>query len=350
MTHSSGLLDRTDQWYRLSIGTAAVVIIAAGIRYAASLLDSILLAMLLAMAVVPAFDTLRRRGVSKALAVVLTTLLLAGVVVALLGLLGVAGSQLVRVLPRYEDKAEALRQGLEQWVSARGIDPERVMSLDLVDPGRLLHLVAGFLTQVGQVLGQTLLLILIVAYILVERGSHSKAFLPGGIVATVARDVRQYLAITAATGLGFAVLVYVLMRAVGTDLALVWAVLAFVLNFVPNVGIILSLVPPVILTLLEFGWQRALLILAGYVVLNFIVDNLIKPRFMQSGLDVPPLLGLLSLLVWSYLLGPPGALMAIPLTIVGRRVLRDARGAPPPVAVAPPGSATATRGTMGGEL
>jgi predicted PurR-regulated permease PerM len=122
------------------------------------------------------------------------------------------------------------------------------------------------------------------------------------------------------------------MRIVGTELALVWAVLAFVLNFVPNVGIILSLVPPAILTLLEHGWRRTLVILAGYLILNFVVDNLVKPRFLQSGLDVPPLLGLLSLVVWSYLLGPPGALLAIPLTIALRRILQDTSATP---AVAP---------------
>ena len=338
MTHSSGLFNWSDRWYRLLIGTAAFVIIAAGIRAAAGLLDSLLLAALLAAAVEPAFDALRRRGVSAGLAVALTTLLLVAVVVALLGFLGVAGSRLVQVLPGYQDKAEALRQGLESWMIARGIEPERVLSLDLVDPGRLLRLAAGFLSQIGKVLSQTLLLVLIVAFILVERGSQGKTFQPGGIAATVAREVRQYLVITSGTGLGFAVLVYLLMRAVGTDLALVWAVLAFVMNFVPNIGIILSLVPPVILTMLEFGWQRALVILAGYVVLNFIVDNLIKPRFMQSGLDVPPLLGLLSLVIWGYLLGAPGALLAVPLTIAGRRVLQDVSRAPSPIAAEPPAS------------
>jgi predicted PurR-regulated permease PerM len=140
----------------------------------------------------------------------------------------------------------------------------------------------------------------------------------------VARDVRQYLIITALTGLGFAVLVYLLMLLVGTDLPLVWAVLAFIMNFVPNVGIILSVIPPVILTLLEWGWQRTLVILAGFLVLNFVVDNLVKPRFMQSGLDVPPLVGLLSLVVWAYLLGPIGTILALPLTIALRRVLQDA--------------------------
>ena len=325
MTYPSGLFSQSDRWYRPLVATAAFVIIAAGIRTAAPVLNSILLAALLAVAVLPTFDGLRRRGVSKGVAVALTTLLLVAVVLALIGFLGVAGTRLVQTLPRYQDKAEAMQQGLKNWMIGRGIEPERVLSLDLVNPGRLLGLAAGFLSQVGKVLGQTLLLVLIVAFILVERGSRDKVFEPGGMVASVARDVRQYLLITAATGLGFSVLAYILLRAVGTDLALVWAVLAFVMNFVPNIGIILSVVPPVALTLLELGWQRALVILAGYLVLNFIVDNLIKPRFMQSGLDVPPLLGLLSLLVWGYLLGAPGALLAVPLTIAVRRLVQGGR-------------------------
>jgi AI-2 transport protein TqsA len=257
MTHSSALLAPSDRWYRVLIGTAAFVIIAAGIREAAAVLDSILLATLLAVAVVPAFDGLRRRGVSQGVAVVLTALLLAGVVLALLGFLGLAGSRLIRALPAYQDKAEALRHGLESWLLARGIEPGRVLSLDLVDPHRLLLLAAGFLAQIGRLLSQTLFLILIVAYILAERGLHGKAFQSGGIVAPVAHDVRQYLFITAATGFGFSVLVYLLMRVVGTALALEGAVLAFVMNFVPNVDIILSRAPPVILTLLELPGSAA---------------------------------------------------------------------------------------------
>ena len=330
MTDLFGLLPPDERRYRWVIGTAALVIVAAGIHEAAPVLNSILLSLLLAVAVIPAFDSLRRRGLSKGMAAALTTLLLTAVVAALLGFLGVAATRLVRVLPDYQDKAQALQQGLKSWMIGRGIEPERVLSLDLVDPGRLLGLAAGFLSQGAKVLSQTLLLLLIVAFILAERGFHERAFRPGGVATAVARDVRQYLLITAATGFSFAVVVYILMRAVGTDLALVWAVLAFVMNFVPNVGIILSVIPPVLLTLLELGWQRSVVILAGFLVLNFIIDNLIKPRYMQRGLDVPPLLGLLSLVVWSYLLGPPGALLAIPLTIAVRRVLAGS-WAPEPV-------------------
>jgi AI-2 transport protein TqsA len=324
MTQPSDLLDQSDRRFRWLIGTAAFVIIAAGIRQAAELLNSILLAMLLTVTVVPAFDALRRRGLRKGLAVALTSLLLAGVLLGLLGILGLSATRLIQVLPEYQDRAEALRRGLENWMIVRGIQPERVLSFELVDPGRLLGLAAGFLSGLGKVLSQALLLLLIVGFFLAERGLRDRTFQPGGIIARVARDVRQYLAITILTGLGFSVLVYFIMLMVGTDLALVWAVLAFIMNFVPNIGIILAVIPPVILTLLELGWQRALVILAAYLVLNFVVDNLIKPRFMQSGLDVPPLLGLLSLVIWTYLLGPTGAVLALPLTIAIRRVLLDA--------------------------
>ncbi len=341
MTLPTGFLDHLDRRYRALVGVAACVIIAAGIRTAASLLDSLLLALLLTVVVLPAFDTFRRRGLSKGSAIALTTVVLVGIAVALLGFLGVAGTQLVQVLPGYQDKLETLRHSLENTLMARGIEPDKVLSLDLINPSRLLGMAANVLSGVGKVLSQALLLILIVAFILVETGSRNEPLKPGGVFQSMARDVRQYLVITAATGLGFSVLVYIFMLMVGTDLALVWAVLAFVMNFVPSIGMVLSLVPPVLLTLLESGWQRAVVILAGFVVLNFIIDNIIKPRFMQSGLDVSPLLSLLSLIVWSFLLGPIGALLALPLTIAMRRLWEDpvptiVAATAPPAAPPPP--------------
>ena len=110
MTQFFGLLDQSDQRYRLLLGTAAFVIIAAGIREAAPVLDSILIAALLAMAIVPAFDDLRRRGVSKGLAAALTTCCSRYLVLALLGFLGRGGDPAGPGTPEYQDKAEALRQ------------------------------------------------------------------------------------------------------------------------------------------------------------------------------------------------------------------------------------------------
>jgi predicted PurR-regulated permease PerM len=235
--------------------------------------------------------------------------------------MGLATTSLVRTVPVYQARVETLWQDLGAAAQGYGVDLNKTVSADLLNPSRIFSFAAGFLASLGGALSKSILLLLIVAFILIEAGSRNIHFDRSPQVTRIAQEVRQYLGITAVSGFAFAVLAYVLMLAVGTDLALVWAVLAFIMNFVPNVGFLLSLIPPLVLTFLELGWQRAVVVAVGFVAMNFLLDNVIKPRFMKSGLDVSPLVGLLSLLVWSYLLGPMGALLAIPLTIVGRGLL-----------------------------
>lgn len=335
MTAPSGFLEQLDRRQRLLITLAAMVVIAAGIRASASLLDSLLLALLLTVAVMPGFDSLRQRGISKGVAITVTTVMLLGIALALLAFLAVAGTQLVRMIPVYQPRVEGLRESLIAALSRFDVAPEQVLPIDLINPSRVLGLAAGFLSGAGKVLSKAVLLVLIVSFILVETGPRIGALRAGSRIDLMSRDVRQYLVITSATGLVFSLACYILMLSLGTDLALVWAVMAFVMNFVPSVGIVLSLVPPALLTLLEYGWGRAVTLLVGFLVMNFIIDNLIKPRYMQSGLDVSPLIGLLSLVIWSFLLGPTGALLAIPLTIALRRLLQDPVPPAPIVVVTP---------------
>jgi predicted PurR-regulated permease PerM len=306
---------------RILLTLACLVVIGAGIRVVAGPLVSILLAVVLAVAVLPLFDRLRRRGV--AIAVAGTTLTLVGTIVVLIGFLGLAVTQLVRVVPSYQSQVQSLWGELVRILESRGIDPGRLASGDLIQPGQVLDLAVGMLSGVGSVLSTTLVLVILVAFALAEAGARKMTFGGETLAGRVARDVRQYLVITSVTGAGFAIACYLLWLGLGVDLAFVWAVLAFLLNFVPNVGSLLTMIPPALLALLEYGWQRALIAVAGTIVLNFVVDNLIKPRFMQTGLDVSPVIGLVSLILWSFLLGPVGALLAIPLTIAVRHALAE---------------------------
>lgn len=316
-------LQQLDRRLRLLVALASLAVLAAGIRAASSVLDSVLLALLLTIAVLPIYQALRDRGVSNAIALLVTTAMLVVAALALLGFVAVAGTQLIQSLPAYQAKLDGLRVALELQLEERGIDSARALSLEFLNPNRLLPMVAGFMSGAGQVLGRAILLILIVAFILLEAGTRGFKLNPGDRVGQAARDIRQYLVITTATGFVFAVLCYLLLLGLGAHLPLVWAVLAFVMSFIPNVGIILSIVPPALLTLLEYDWRRSLIVVGGYLAMNFAIDNLIKPKFMASELDVSPLTGLLSLLVWSFLLGPTGALLAIPMTLAGRRLLQE---------------------------
>lgn len=313
------LLERSTPYFKIA---AYVVIVGAGIKAASGILDSLLLALMLTMAIVPLLQALRRRGLSNGAAIAVSTLVLLVAVLGLLGFMGLATTSLVRTLPAYQAKVAVLWQSLGASAQAHGIDLDKGLSAGLLDPTRIFSFTATFLAGLGGVLSQAILLLIIVAFILVEAGSRKIDLGGSPGLNRIGQEVRQYLGITTASGLAFGVVTYILMLVVGTDLALVWAVLGFIMNFVPNVGFVLSLIPPLILTFLELGWQRAVVVAAGFIAANFLLDNVIKPRFMKSGLDVSPLIGLLSLLVWSYLLGPVGALLAIPLTIVGRGIVR----------------------------
>jgi AI-2 transport protein TqsA len=141
--------------------------------------------------------------------------------------------------------------------------------------------------------------------------------------------IRGYMGVRAVLGFIAAALDYVLLLAVGVEYALLWAVLSFLLSFVPNIGFTLSLVPPVLLALLSLGWQEALIVLIGYQVINNVLDNVIGPRFVGRQMHMSALLSFLSVIFWAWVLGPTGAILAVPLTVLIRDLATPA-GTPPP--------------------
>jgi predicted PurR-regulated permease PerM len=139
-------------------------------------------------------------------------------------------------------------------------------------------------------------------------------------------DVAKYISITGWNGLINAVANYFWLLVLGVDFALTWAVISFFFNFIPNIGIVMAVIPPAVIVLLEYGGVRMLLVVIGYVVLNFIAENVIKPRTMKARLDISPLLTILSVIFWSWVLGPPGTILAVPLTISLQKLVKEQVG------------------------
>ncbi|MEX0912140.1 MAG: AI-2E family transporter, partial [Gemmatimonadota bacterium] len=138
-------------------------------------------------------------------------------------------------------------------------------------------------------------------------------------------SIRGYMAVRALLGLGTAILNYVLLLVVGVDYALLWAVLSFLLSFVPNIGFVLSMLPPILLALLEHGWVEAVIVFAGYQLVNTLVDNVIGPRFIGRQMKISALLSFLSVLFWAWVLGPTGAILSVPLTVLIRDLITTPR-------------------------
>ncbi len=301
--------------HRTVLLVAGLTVIAAGLHAAAGMVNLILVSTLVAMTLAPVLGLLERRGLGHGAAVALTTFgTLVGGALLVSGLAGgLAGLQ--DKLPAYQEALAGLLGGLDAQFASRGIAIHDVLK---PDTARMLEMVRSVAAGTLGALGYSVFALIIVSLILAElpeRGAvEADASSLTGQFSAVGVSVRRFVGLTGMMGAGQAAVNLLVMLAVGTDFPLVWAVLFFLLNFVPF-GFVLGMIPPLIVTLLEHGPARAGVLLGVTFVANFIADNVVKPKVMGSGLGLSPLVIVFSLMVWSFILGPVGAILAVPLTI-----------------------------------
>ena len=301
--------------HRLVLLVAGFVLIAAGLRAAASPVNLVLLSMLIAATIYPMPSALTKRGWSRQTAVLVTLL---GVVIGGIGLLLVLAASLRRLsanMPLYQEAFTGLVTRVNAALAARGIEASGTLS---PDPQRVIAAAAGFVGGALQALGYGLFTLILVTFFLlsmplVASGDAKKGSLDHRLH-DVITSVRSFVGIQGILGGVQCVGVLLAMLLVGTDAPAVWTVLTFLLAFVPFGGLIAA-IPPTLLTLLEGGAVRAAVVFGTFVVVNLVADNILKPKFMGSGLGLSPLLIILALMLWSLILGPMGALLAVPLTI-----------------------------------
>jgi AI-2 transport protein TqsA len=313
---------------KLLVAAACLVVIIAGLRAVAPVLNNVLMALLLAQVMAPIAGMLVRRGMPTVGAVALTV---ASVLVFLLTVsvaLGRSLSGLTRDLPTYAAGLDALRARALAQLEAWGLNLQGMAITDILSPSRAVGVATAALSWVAGAFGDGFLVFFLATIMLAHFAALHRRDSDGGTVAmgtfaarleAVTVDVRPYLQITATTGLAFSVIITIVLQVLGVHYALVWGVLSFFLNFVPQVGIILSWLPPAVLAMVTYGWSRALTVILAYTVINFVIDNVIKPRFIATGLNISFLAVMLSLLFWGWVLGPAGAILSVPLTLAVRR-------------------------------
>lgn len=312
---------------RLLVAAACFVVIVAGIRAVASVLNNVLMALLLAQVMAPIAGILVRRGLRTPVAVGLTVATVLVFVVAVSVTLGRSLSSLSSNLPTYAAALDALRDETIARLAAFGINLQGVDVSDVLSPGRAVSFATAILSWVAGAFGDGFLIFFLATVMLAHFAQlHMRTDPAAPREETFASrlneitvDVRPYLQITASTGLTFSIIITVVLMLLDVQYAVVWGVLSFFLNFVPQVGIILSWLPPALIAMVSHGWSRAVIVILAYTVINFVIDNLIKPRFMSSNLNISFLAIMLSLLFWGWVLGPAGAILSVPLTLAVRR-------------------------------
>jgi predicted PurR-regulated permease PerM len=309
---------------------ASVVVVIAGLKTASSLILPFLISLFVAMTSLPLLNLLQRRKVPTALAVILTLLAIILVVGALVSLVGGSVKAFTEAAPRYKARLDALGQQIGHQLAAWGIDPAKDISLDLVNPGRALDLATGTMMAVGTVLSNVVMVLLTIAFILLEATGFSEklqaAF--GGAaqsrrLANMRREIQQYLGIKTLVSLVTGLLVWASLAIIGVDFPILWGVLAFMLNYIPTLGSIIAAVPPVLLALVQFGLGRTLAVAAVFLAVNMILGSIVEPQLQGRRLGLSSLVVFLSLIFWGWVWGPIGMLLSVPLTMVLKIMLEN---------------------------
>ena len=304
------------------IAAASLVILIYGMREAQAIVVPTLFAVFVSLIAARPLFWLRRKGVPNALAVLLLVIAMMSILFLIGSLVGTSIAEFTSRVPYYQQR---LGEQLDTLLMKLDLENRGITSSELfeqIDPSAALDLAVQLLTGLRGLLNYGFLIIFAIVFMLLEA-----ELLPGKLEALAASSeavrsfkrfsyrLNRYLALKTAVSLVTGLIVSIWVALTGLDFPLLWGILAFLLNYIPNIGSIIAAVPAVVLALVQLGPGRALVIALGYVAINLLIGNLIEPRVMGRGLGLSTLVIFLSLIFWGWVLGPVGMLLSVPLTM-----------------------------------
>tara|TARA_R110000744_G_scaffold67223_2_gene137131 strand:- start:8130 stop:9227 length:1098 start_codon:yes stop_codon:yes gene_type:complete len=312
---------------------ASLVIVLAGIKAASTIVVPFLLSIFIAMSCSPIINWANQYKIPRAVSVVLVILLIVVFGFMLAGLVGQSMNDFSDNLPKYRKQLVAQFAWAIGRLNDFNIQINKDQLLSYLDPGAAMNMATSLLTSLGGVLTNFLLILLIVVFMLFEAESfprkiHIALDDPNMKMRQIDKfllSVKNYLAIKTLVSLATGLIIGLWLYVLGVDHYLLWAMLAFLLNYIPNIGSILAAIPAVLLALVQLGPGVAGLTALGFVVTNTVMGNIIEPRYMGRGLGLSTLVVFLSLIFWGWLLGTVGMLLSVPLTMIVKIGLESGR-------------------------
>jgi predicted PurR-regulated permease PerM len=305
------------------VGTAAAMAIIAGLKLGSAVFVPVMIALFLAMASLPLLQWLLRHRVPRALAVTVTALADLGVIASFGWLLLASLQSVTEELPRYQERLTGLVDGSVAWLETRGFPASDWVSPASFDPGALVDLASSTFVGLASFVTAVVLVALLTAFMLlesVELGDKVAIAFHTDREALrrysrITREVRRYLVLKTLVSLVTGLSVGLWVAAFGLAFPVFWGFLAFLLNFIPNLGSVLAALPAVSFALIQLGVPRALGVAAGYALVNIWWGNIVEPNLMGRRMRLSPLVVFVSLLFWGWVWGPAGMVLSVPMTM-----------------------------------
>jgi predicted PurR-regulated permease PerM len=311
---------------------AAIVVVIYGMQMMSVLLVPFLIAVFLALITVRPMLWMQAHRVPSVLAALLIVTMLMLLLAVLGTILGTSVAEFTAALPAYQARLDVIIDGVFDFIVRNFKLDESVESIsDMIDPGWAMGLVAGILTGLRSVFTNAFLIIFTMIFILLEASTAKTKFEAAfGTSADSLENVRdfmqnlgRYLGIKTLISLATGLCAGVLTWSLGLDFPLLWAMLAFLLNYVPTIGSIIAAVPAVLLALIQIGPGAAGATALGFIGINVVFGNFLEPRLMGYGVGISPLVVFVGLVAWGWIFGPVGMLLSVPLTMTLKMALEN---------------------------
>jgi AI-2 transport protein TqsA len=315
------------------LGTAGAVVVLAGMRGVAGLLGPVFLALMLTVTVSPLGTWLRRHGWPVWTATLATVTAVYAILLGLGGALAVSVAQLIKLMPTYQDQFASLQADLATFLGSLGVDQDQVRGglEKAVTPSTVTQAAEWVFGGVTSALTNAFFLLAVVLFMCLDginvpaRLSRITAERPQIVQAltSFSTGTRRYLVVSTVFGLIVAVIDTLMLWALGIPLPILWGLLAFITNYIPNIGFVIGLVPPALLALLDGGVSEMVTVIVLYSVVNMIIQSVIQPKIVGDQVGLSTTVSFLSLVFWAWVLGPLGALLAIPMSLLAKGLLVD---------------------------
>ncbi|MEV4701741.1 AI-2E family transporter [Actinoplanes sp. NPDC049316] len=315
------------------LGLAGAVVAVAGLRIFAEVLAPVFLALMLTVTASPLGAWLIRRGAPAWLAATALVAVVYAVLIALGAALAVSVARLVALMPQYQDRLADLRASASGALTGLGLDAGRAGDLTAsITPGAVADAVQSLLGGLLATASNAVFLLAVLLFLCLDAVSfparlHSAAVERPEVVGALrsfAGGTRRYLLVSTIFGLIVAVMDTLALWALDIPLPVLWGLLSFITNYIPNIGFVVGLVPPALLGLLEGGVPLMTMVIVLYSVVNFVIQSVIQPKIVGDAVGLSATASFLSLVFWTWVLGPLGALLAIPLSLLTKGLLVDA--------------------------
>ena len=317
-TESTGLRDG------IFIVTGVAILLTL-MRSSSEIIVPFLFSIFIAIIAATPLNWLKKRGLSTLISVIIVVTILVIVLALLALLLGNTAAQFNQAMPTYQLRLDELTSALAVSLEARGIEISEAGILKALDPGAVMDFANSMIAGIGSALSNTFLILFTVIFILIDAvgfprklaaidGKNAESTLQR--LVEVMESVNQYVVAKAIVSLATGVLIWIALALIGLDFAPLWGFLAFLLNFVPNIGSIIAAVPAVLIAVLQLDPTMVLVVIAVYAFVNTVIGNVIEPMIMGQRVGLSTLAVFLSLVFWGWMFGPVGMLLSVPLSMV----------------------------------